>query len=122
MMKTKIFLVTILLIAALPAGAWAADFSQIKNVSVVFSLVVFLASVACLTISIRLGALVKGGALAKGCQVWIISFVTLTIGQFFVLAEKFAIFAVGFDIAGLMIMTTVILWFVGLMQTRRVLG
>lgn len=122
MMKTKILMATLLLIATFPGGAQAADFTQISNISVIFDIVVFLASLGCLTITIKLGALVKGGALAKGCQIWIISFVTLAVGQFFVLAEKFVIFNVGFDIAGLMVVVTVILWFIGLMQTRRVLG
>ena len=121
-MKTKISLVTLALIASFPGIARAADFTQIGNISVIFNIIVFLASLACLAIAIKLGGLVKGGALAKGCQVWIISFVTLAIGQFFILAEKFAIFAVGFDVAGLLVVITVILWFVGLMQTRRVLG
>lgn len=121
-MKTKIVVATMALIAVFSGSAQAADFTQIGNLSVIFSIIVFLASLACLTMAIKLGSLVKGGALAKGCQVWIISFVTLAIGQFFVLAEKFAIFAIGFDIAGLLVVITVILWFVGLMQTRRVLG
>ena len=79
-------------------------------------------AVACLGIAIRLFGLLKGGALAKGCQLWIVSFVALAIGQLFVLADKLQFVMMGFDVAGLLYVTTVVLWFAGLVQTRKVLG
>ena len=117
-------LVTLLLLAVWSLGgrAEAADFTQITKVPVLINAIILLGALACLIIAIRLFSLVKGGALARGWQMFVVSFVTLVAGQIFILAEKFGLFALAFDVAGILYLATVILWMVGLMQTRRVLG
>lgn len=102
--------------------AGAADFSAIGRIPVILNVVILGGALACLAVAIKLFALVKGGALAKGWQLWVLSFFTLIFGQIFILAEKLDVFVVGFDVAGLLYLATVILWFMGLLQTRKVLG
>jgi hypothetical protein len=84
--------------------------------------IILITAIASLLVAVRLLSLVKGGALAKGWQLWVISFFTLAFAQLIVLAEKLDLFALSFDIAGIFYLATVVLWFMGLLQTRRVLG
>jgi len=108
---------------ALGSGsAQAADMSQLGGIPVLLNLVILAGACACLAIAIRLFTLVKGGALARGWQMFVISFIMLVVAQIFILAEKLDFFALTFDIAGVFYLLTVILWFVGLLQTRKVLG
>ena len=100
----------------------AADFSQVTQIPVIINLIIFIGAISCLVIAIRLFTLVKGGALARGWQMFVVSFITLAAGQIMILAEKFDLFAIAFDIAGVLYMATVLLWLVGLVQTRKVLG
>jgi len=106
---------------ALSDRALAAPGGTGGGMAVIFNLLVFLGAMACLVISLRVFVLVKGGALARGWQMLIVSFVTLAAGQVFILAEKIGLFSLGFDIPGLLYLATVALWFAGLMQTRKVL-
>ncbi len=100
----------------------AANFAQITQVPVLINAVILIGAIACLVFAIQLFNLVKGGALAKGWQQFVISFITLAAGQLLILAEKFDVFVLTFDAAGLLYLATVVLWLVGLMQTRKVLG
>jgi hypothetical protein len=100
----------------------AADFSGISQIPVILNMVILGGALACLAVAIKLFNLVKGGALAKGWQLWIVSFFTLVFGQIIVLAEKLDVFAISFDMASVLYLATVALWFAGLMQTRKVLG
>ena len=106
----------------LTGQASAADFSQIGQVPVILNVIILIGAIACLTIALKLFNLVKGGALAKGCQLWVVSFVVLVAGQLFALADKFQVFALSFDVAAVLYAATVVLWFAGLVQTRKVLG
>lgn len=120
-MRKLIPLLTVL-VWLLGGQVMAADFSRFTQVSVLVNSIILLGAIACLIIAIRLFSLVKGGALARGWQLFVVSFITLVAGQIMILAEKFDIFVVGFDIAGVLYLATVLLWLAGLMQTRRVLG
>ncbi|MCK5124973.1 MAG: hypothetical protein KAR42_01850 [candidate division Zixibacteria bacterium] len=120
-MKNKL-LMTMVVPFLFSGQASAADFSKISQVSVILNLVIFIGAIACLAIALKLFKAVKGGALAKGCQLWVVSFIVLATGQVFTLADKFEIFALNFDIAAVLYSGTVILWFAGLVQTRKVLG
>jgi hypothetical protein len=118
----KLIFILILSLSPLAGRVAAADFSPISQVPVIVNLVILLGAMACLVIAVRLFVLVKGGALARGWQMLVVSFVTLTAGQIFILAEKLHFFALTFDVAGILYLATVALWFMSLMQTRKVLG
>ncbi len=118
----KFILLTIAAIPLLSDKAHAAGLSSLANLPVLVNMIILVGALACLGTTIKLSALVKGGALARGWQLLIVSFITLAISQIFILAEKLGWFALNFDIAGLLYLATVILWFIGLLQTRRVLG
>jgi len=122
MMKQKQQIVAVLILSLFSGKAHAAGMAEIFRVPVILNIVILAGALACLAVAIRLFNLVKGGMLARGWQLWIVSFFTLVFGQVFVLAEKLDIFAVAFDVGGLLYLATVVLWFVGLLQTRRVLG
>jgi len=92
------------------------------QIPVILNIIILAGALACLAVAIKLFTLVKGGALAKGWQLWVVSFFTLIFGQIIVLAEKLDVFALGFDVAGLLYLATVALWFMGLLQTRKVLS
>lgn len=102
--------------------AEAANFAVLGQIPVILNVIILAGAVACLTIMIKLFILVRGGALAKGWQLWVLSFFTLAFGQVFVLAEKLDVLAINFDVAGILYLATVVLWFMGLIQTRKVLG
>ncbi|MEE9441208.1 MAG: hypothetical protein V3V99_00880 [candidate division Zixibacteria bacterium] len=103
-------------------SAFAADFNVLGSIPAIINIVILIGALACLSVAIKLFGLVKGGALAKGCQMWIISFITLTAGQVLILAQELKLFTLTFDIAGILYVGTVILWLIGLMHARRVLG
>ena len=103
-------------------NASASTVGRLSNIPVMLNIIILIGSIACLTVAIRLFGLVKGGALARGWQMLVISFITLTVGQIVVLAEKLDLVTLTFDLAGIMYLATVILWFVSLLQTRKVLG
>ena len=121
-MKLKSLIFLAILLMSVAGNAHAANFSGIVQIPVILNIVILAGSLACLAVTIKLFTLVKGGALAKGWQLWVVSFFTLAFGQIFVLAEKLDVFVVGFDVAGLLYLATVVLWFMGLLQTRKVLG
>lgn len=121
-MKHKLLILTTAMIPLLSETAAAADFADLGKIPVVLNLLVLVGAIACLAVAIRLFQLLKGGALAKGCQLWIVSFVALVAGQIFVVADRLQVVVLNFDISGIFYVTTVILWFAGLWQTRRVLG
>ncbi len=115
-------LLTIAVFLAASDDAHAADFTKFSQIPVILNCVILIGAIACLAIAIKLFNLVKGGALAKGCQSWVLSFVALLAGQIFALADKLEVFVVNFDVAAVLYTATVIFWFAGLMQTRKVLG
>jgi len=121
-MKQKTLIIMTAILSVISGNAYAADFAAIGRIPVILNVVILAGAVACLAVAIKLFTLVKGGALAKGWQLWVVSFLALVFGQIFVLAEKLDVFAVGFDIAGILYLATVALWFIGLIQTRKVLG
>ncbi len=121
-MKYKPLIMTAGMLSVFSGTADAANIAVITQVPVILNIVILAAAVACLAVAIKLFNLVKGGALAKGWQLWIISFFALAFGQVFVLAEKLEVFAIGFDIVGLFYLVTVVMWFLGLLQTRKVMG
>lgn len=121
-MKLKTLILAAAMLWLLSGTASAADFASLGSVPVMVNVVILIGAIACLAVAIKLFTLVKGGALAKGWQLWVVSFLTLAFGQVIVLAEKLAVFAVSIDIAGILYLATVVLWFMGLMQTRKVLG
>ena len=120
-MKHKPLIWTVMLLS-FSGQAMAADFSGISQIPVILNIIILAGALACLAVAIKLFTLVKGGALAKGWQLWVVSFFTLIFGQIIVLAEKLDVFALGFDVAGLLYLATVALWFMGLLQTRKVLS
>lgn len=101
--------------------AAAADWTVAGILPVALNAVILAGAFGCLIIAFKLYNLVKGGALARGCQMWLFSFITLAAGQAVALAEKLGLLAINFDIAALLYVGTVILWFFGLIQTRKVL-
>ena len=121
-MKYKLLIMTAGMLAILSGSANAANIAVITQVPVILNIVILAGAVACLAVAIKLFNLVRGGALAKGWQLWIISFFALAFGQILILAEKLEVFAIGFDVAGLLYLVTVVLWFIGLLQTRKVMG
>ena len=120
MIKRLMLVMAMLLIMVGPV--WADNGGLVGRIPVVLNFIILAGAIACLAIAIRLFVLVKGGALAKGWQFLVISFATLSLGQIIVLAEKFNLFTLSFDLAAVFYAITIILWFVGLMQTRKVLG
>jgi hypothetical protein len=120
-MRNRLLVILISILAVFSDRATASDFSAIGKLPVILNIFILFGAFACLAIAIRLFALVKGGALARGWQLWVVSFITLTAGQIFIVAEKLDFFILGFDMPGLLYLTTVILWFAGLLQTRKVL-
>lgn len=119
-MKRILLTLAVLVVCGAPAAA--ADYSKLSQAPVILNGVILIGAIACLVIAVRLFNLVKGGALAKGCQFWVISFITLLAGQILALAEKLDVFALHFDFAAVLYAATVMLWFAGLVQTRKVLG
>jgi hypothetical protein len=107
--------------AAWPGTAQAGVGSAVGGIPVALNLFILIGSIACLAVAVKLFLLVKGGALARGWQLLVISFITLTLAQVIVLAEKLGIMNVSFDVAALLYLATVGLWFWGLLQTRKVL-
>lgn len=120
-MKHKPLILTVMLLL-LSGKAMAADLSGIAQIPVILNIIILGGALACLAVAIKLFTLVKGGALAKGWQLWVISFCALIFGQIIVLAEKLGVFTLDFDVAGLLYLATVALWFMGLLQTRKVLS
>ena len=121
-MMRKLLIFVVAAVAFLTNQARAADFSGMAKIPILVNVIILIGSIACLTTAIKLFSLVKGGSLARGWQLLVISFITLAVGQIFVLAEKLGLFTLTFDIVGLMYMATVGLWLVSLLQTRKVLG
>jgi hypothetical protein len=121
-MKLKPCVFAAVLLLLVSGRAEAADFAVIGQIPVILNMVILAGAIACLAVTIKLFALVKGGSLAKGWQLWVASFFALAFGQIFILAEKLDVFAVGFDLSGILYLATVVLWFMGLLQTRKVLG
>lgn len=121
-MNAKPLGLTAALLPLLSNDAMASNAAGIGQIPVLLNIVILVAAIASLFVAIRLLSLVKGGALAKGWQMWVISFLTLAFAQVVILAEKLDLFALSFDIAGLFYLVTVVLWLLGLMQTRRILG
>ena len=121
-MMRRIIPLSVAVFGGLTSSAVAADFSKMAEIPVIVNLVILLGAIACLTVALNISSLVKGGALARGWQLLIFSFVTLGVGQIIILAEKLELFMVGFDIPGILYVATVILWLVSLLQTRKVLG
>jgi Flp pilus assembly pilin Flp len=121
-MKYKTLALTAVLLPLLSNNARAATAADFGRIPVLINVVILAGAVASLVVAIRLLSLVKGGALARGWQLWVVSFLTLILGQVVILAEKLDFFALNFDIGGLLYVLTVVLWFMGLVQTRRVLG
>lgn len=121
-MMRKLLIFTSAAIPLLSDKAHASVITGLANVPVMINLVILVGAIACLITAIKLFTLVKGGALARGWQFLVVSFITLAFGQIFVLAEKLGWFALTFDVAGLLYLVTVVFWLIGLMQTRRVLG
>lgn len=121
-MMRKLFIFTAAAVPLLSDRAHASVISSLADIPVLINLIILIGSVACLVTAIKLFTLVKGGALARGWQFLVVSFVTLAFGQIIVLAEKLGWFALTFDMAGFLYLATVVLWLIGLMQTRRVLG
>ena len=119
-MKSKLLL-AMALVPLLADRAAASSLSGGGGISLALNIVILTGAVACLVIAIRLFILVRGGALARGWQMLAASFATLALGQVLVLMEKLGVFKPPFDIAGLLYLATVALWFVGLSQTRKVL-
>ena len=109
------------LVSLLHAPSYAADFSRIIQPQVIVNFVILAAALACLFLAMKLSSLVRGGALARGWQLWVFSFLALAVGQLLILAEKLDVFVIGFDIAAVLYLVTVGLWFAGLIQTRKVL-
>jgi len=120
-MKYRTIMVTGALLALWSSEANATTLSNIVGIPVIVNIVILAGAIACLTIGVRLLSLVKGGALAKGWLLWVISFSTLVAAQIVILAERLDLFKIGVDIAAVFYLATVTLWFVGLMQTRKVL-
>lgn len=110
-----------LMTAVWPGTAFAGTGLRTGGIPVALNLFIMAGAVACLVIAVRLFMLVKGGALARGWQLLVVSFVTLTGAQFIILADSLGIFAIPFDVAGVLYLATVVLWFFGLVQTRKVL-
>jgi len=110
-----------LAVATVWPGTAQAGVGAVGGIPVALNLFILVGSIACLAGAVKLFVLVKGGALARGWQLLVISFITLTLAQVIVLAEKLGIMAVSFDIAALLYLATVGLWFWGLLQTRKVL-
>jgi hypothetical protein len=121
-MKYKLGLWILPLTMIMAESAFAAEFDVLGSIPAIINMAILAGALACLLVAIKLFGLVKGGALAKGCQMWIISFITLTAGQVLILAQELKLFTLTFDIAGIMYVGTVILWLIGLIQARRVLG
>jgi hypothetical protein len=121
-MTRKPFLLAAALLPLWSSEAMAGTEAGTGHIAVVVNLVILVGAVASLTVAFRLLGLVKGGALARGWQLWVISFGVLTFGQIIVLAEKLHLLAISFDLTGLCYLATVALWFFGLVQTRKVLG
>jgi hypothetical protein len=120
MRKLLITVAAIILLSSNRAAA--ADFSSLAQIPVMLNLIILIGAAACFGVAIKLLGLVRGGALARGWQMFVVSFITLAVGQVFVLAEKLGFFVITFDVAGIMYSATVALWFMGLFQTRKVLG
>lgn len=121
-MKYKTLALVAVLLPLLSNKAMAATAADFGRIPVLINIVILAGAIASLMVAIRLLSLVRGGALAKGWQLWVLSFLTLALGQIILLAEKLNFFALSFDIAGVFHLATVVLWFMGLVQTRRVLG
>jgi hypothetical protein len=120
-MKQGVFAGFLIAMAGWPGTAEASLGQAVGGIPVALNLFILAGAIACLAAAIRLFLLVKGGALARGWQLLVVSFVTLTLAQVVVLAEKLGIMAVTFDIAGVCYLVTVGLWFWSLLQTRKVL-
>lgn len=120
-MKHGVFAGFLIATAAWPRTAEASVGSATGGIPVALNLFILIGAIACLAVAVKLFILVKGGALARGWQLLVISFITLTLAQVIVLADKLGIMAVTFDIAGVFYLATVGLWFWGLLQTRKVL-
>lgn len=121
-MKYKTIALTAVLLPLLSNNAMAATAANFGQIPVLINIVILAGAIASLAVALRLLSLVRGGALAKGWHLWVISFVSLALGQILVLADKLNFFALSFDVAGVFHLLTVVLWFMGLVQTRRVLG
>ncbi|MDD4050850.1 MAG: hypothetical protein PHR28_02970 [candidate division Zixibacteria bacterium] len=120
-MKYGVFAGFLVAAAAWPGTAEASLGSATGGIPVALNLFILVGSIACLAAAIKLFLLVKGGALARGWQLLVLSFITLTLAQVIVLAEKLGIMAITFDVAGVFYLLTVGLWFWSLLQTRKVL-
>ena len=121
-MRYKQIFTILPLLMVIAGDASAADFSVLGTIPGMFTMLILLCALASLAVAIKLFSLVKGGALAKGYQLWVISFITLAVSQILILLEKMGIFALTFDVATVLFAGTVILWLIGLMQARKVLG
>lgn len=120
-MKSRLLICASALVLCASERAMAADLATIATIPVILNLVILAGAAACLSVAIKLYTLVRGGALARAWQTFIISFATLAVGQLFVLAREIKWFAPSFDLSALLYLVTVALWFWGLVQTRKVL-
>jgi hypothetical protein len=102
--------------------AEAADFSHISDVSVILNLVILAGTVSCLIVALKVLSLVRGGALSRPWQLFIVSFISLAAAQVLALFQNLDILRMTFDLSSVLYVATVILWFAGIFHTRKVLG
>ena len=119
MRKLSVFGLFALLFSA--GNAHAANFAVITSPPTLLSLIVFLGAVACLWGGLKVISLVKGGFLQRSWQIFLGSFIVLSLSQLLNLLHDFEIIAVPQYVVPALLTVTTGLFFYAIFETKKTL-
>ncbi|MFQ5453808.1 MAG: hypothetical protein ACE5D6_06440 [Candidatus Zixiibacteriota bacterium] len=99
----------------------AVNFAVITNPPTLLNFVILLVAIGCLVGIMKILSLLKGGYLFKSWQIFMLSFVVLTLCQGAILLEDFEIIFIPQYIIPAMLIVTFGLFLYGILMTKRTL-
>lgn len=118
----RISLLCAFIILAVTANANAANFAIITSPPTLLSVVVLLIAVGCLVVSFKVMDLVRGGALFKGWQIFMLGFICLAISQIFVLLRDLEMLVLPAYVVPGVLALSIILFLFGVIETKKSLS
>lgn len=108
-------------VLGMSGDAWAANFAVITSPPTLLKFVVLAVAVGCLVGSVKILAVLKGGLLFRGWQLFMFGFAVLAICQLAGLLSDFEIFSLPEYAAPALTVVVSGLFLYGILQTKRTL-
>jgi len=118
----RILVFTALVCAGWTGDAQAANLAVITSPPTIFDLVVLLLAFAAIAVAYQLLGSLRGGYLSKSWQLFIGGFGVLALSQIAKLLHTFEIISLPVWIAPMLLLCGVGVLFLGVFQTKRILG